>query len=110
MESVNIDPDQLRDQASQSRDGAAAVAEAQSAVGSMNLGGGAFGVMCAFLIPPAMAVTGAASLLMSSAKDMLDREASALEETAGDFTTTDDSRAQKFDGADTGENTSGAYR
>lgn len=110
MESLNINPELLRGQAAKAQTGSAAIAEAQSAVGAMNLTGGAFGIMCAFLVPPALAVTMAASSMLSDAKGMLDREKQALEDAANDFTTTDDTRAQGFDGADTGENTSGAYR
>lgn len=110
MEPLDIDPDLLRSQAGQSRDGSAAVGEALAAVGSMNLSGGAFGIMCAFLVTPAMLVTSAAAGLMSNAQGMLDREAAALDKTADDFTGTDSDRAQVHDATYTGDNTSGEYR
>lgn len=110
MESLNVSPDLLRTQATHARTGSAAIGEAQSAIGSMNLTGGAFGIMCSFLVPPAMLVTGAASLMLANAKGMLDREATALDETASDFESTDSNRESAFNGADTGDNTSGAYR
>jgi hypothetical protein len=54
------------------------VAEAASAVGSVDLGGGAFGVLCAFLVPPAQLVAGIAQSMIVSAEGMLDRTVDEL--------------------------------
>jgi hypothetical protein len=56
------------------------VAEAASAVGSVDLGGGAFGVLCSFLVPPAQLVAG----MIVSADDMLDRTVDELRGFASD--------------------------
>lgn len=60
------------------------VAEAASAVGSVDLGGGAFGVLCSFLVPPAQLVAGFAQSMIVSADDMLDRTVDELRGFASD--------------------------
>jgi hypothetical protein len=60
------------------------VAEAASAVGSVDLGGGAFGVLCSFLVPPAQLVAGIAQSMIVSADDMLDRTVDELRGFASD--------------------------
>lgn len=82
---IEIDSGLLRDQARAVTAAASGVDEARQAASSMNLTGGAFGVMCAFLVPPAMLLTDAASSMLTQASEMLVREAGALRGAADDF-------------------------
>ena len=82
---IEIDADLLRAQARAAEGAADRIGTALQAVGSMNLGGGAFGLMCAFLVPIAATVTTVAASTMGEAAAMLGREAEALRATADDF-------------------------
>ena len=82
---IHIEPSLLLDQARASAEAAQAIGTARGAVASMNLSGGAFGLMCAFLVPVATSVTVAAERGMAAAQAMLTREADALRATARDF-------------------------
>jgi hypothetical protein len=83
-EPITVDPVALRGQAAEVDALAGAVDQASSAAASMNLGGGAFGLMCAFLVPPAVAVTSIARTSLRDASEMLRREADALRDLADD--------------------------
>ena len=85
MSEISVDAAALRAQATAVEGIAGNVDYARDAVGSMNLGGGAFGLMCSFLVAPAMAVTMIAAETMAETSRMLRREADALRETADDF-------------------------
>jgi len=63
------------------------VALAQSAASSMNLGGGAFGLMCAFLVLPSTIVSTAAQLALASAQGMVERSAREIRGVSSDFST-----------------------
>ena len=58
---------------------------AQDAAGSLNLGGGAFGVMCAFLVQPAQLVSQVAVGTISSVSALLGRAESELLGMVADF-------------------------
>ncbi len=82
---IAIEASALRSQARHVDQIAGSVDYARDAVGQMNLGGGAFGLMCSFLVGPAMAVTALAAQTMAETASMLRREAEALRDTADDF-------------------------
>ncbi|TPW72323.1 hypothetical protein [Schumannella sp. 10F1B-5-1] len=84
-EQISIDAETLLAQARDSERAAEAIAHARGAVGSMDLGGGAFGIMCAFLVPIAQSVTAMADRTLVEAQSMLEREAEALRATVDDF-------------------------
>ena len=58
---------------------------AQDAAGSLNLGGGAFGLMCSFLVPPAQLVSQVAVGTISSVSALLGRAESELLGVVSDF-------------------------
>jgi uncharacterized protein YukE len=82
---IAIDVPALRTQAGHIDQAAGSVDYALDAVRSMNLSGGAFGLMCSFLVSPAMLVTSIAASTMAETAAMLRREAEALRDIAADF-------------------------
>ena len=58
---------------------------AQDAAGSLNLAGGAFGVMCSFLVPPAQLVSQVAVGTISSVSGLLSRAESEFLGMVSDF-------------------------
>lgn len=58
---------------------------AVTAAQSMNVGGGAFGLLCSFLVAPAMATTEAAKHALVSVEDLISRSATVLRAGVGDF-------------------------
>lgn len=81
---IAIDTELLRTHASRIRTVQAGVAEAASAARSTDLGGGAFGLLCAFLVPPATLVTGIAESMILAADGMLERTIDELRAVATD--------------------------
>lgn len=110
MEPLALDPEILERQASYVRQDASDLANVQTAASSMNLHGGAFGLMCSMLVPPAHNVTTAANNLLRDAAEMLERNSAALNQTAADFTEVDGDFAQGFNQAETGEDLAKGYR
>jgi hypothetical protein len=87
---IAIDPDIIAAHAGRVDQVAADVALAQSAASSIDFGAGAFGIMCAFLVPPATLVGAAASSTLSAAHAMVQRSATELRGIASDFSTTEE--------------------
>lgn len=81
---ITLDFAALRAHSSTMRGFSAQVQEAVSAVQSIDLGGGAFGIMCSFLVPPASLVSNATAQAISAEKGMLDRTADEVTAWAGD--------------------------
>lgn len=81
---IAMDGDLLRYQATQVETIASDVAEAVSAARSLNLGGGAFGVLCSFLVPPAQLVSSAAAQLLQESEALLQRTGTQLRGAAKD--------------------------
>ena len=75
---LKVEPSVLRSHAAKVAEISDGVASAKSASGATNLAGGAFGIMCSFMVPPLSAVKGVADLVIDSA-------AGAIEETVGDL-------------------------
>jgi len=84
-EKISIDADVMSHHISLVRHVATDVGTAASAARSMNLAGGAFGVMCAFLVAPAVAVTSVACSAIESVEGALDRSATELKGAVADF-------------------------
>ena len=89
-EEISIDFDVLAQHATRVDQVAADVALAQNAAASINLGGGAFGLMCAFLVPPTSIVSTAAQAAMGAAKGMVERSAREIRRVGRDFTQLED--------------------
>jgi hypothetical protein len=82
MTRIAIDADALRQHATAMRQVAADVQEAVEAARGIDLAGGAFGIMCSFLVPPAQLASTAAISGIASSKGMLDRTADEVVEVA----------------------------
>lgn len=81
---IALDMSVLRDHAAKIDQLGQSVGEAASAAGSLDIGGGAFGVLCSFLVPPTMLATGAMESVISSSQRALARTAIQLREVAAD--------------------------
>lgn len=84
-ELIAVDTETVRRHAQRVGQIASDVRLAENAAGSMNVGGGAFGVMCAFLIPPAQLVSSIAIGAISAAATMLEQSEEQLKGLADDF-------------------------
>lgn len=87
---IAVDRAALRIEAGNIEGVGSAIGTARDAIGSMNLGGGAFGLMCSFLVPFAEAATTAADNALRETAELIGREADALRNTADDFDATED--------------------
>lgn len=85
MSEIVIDYDLLRAEAKAIENVAASVEQGIGAVRTINLAGGAFGVMCAFIVPYAAVATSMALQSFTETAEMLRREAEALDAVADDF-------------------------
>ncbi|KHK97196.1 hypothetical protein LK09_13145 [Microbacterium mangrovi] len=83
---IAIDHDLMLTQASQVERVAADIAVARDATRSTNMGGGAFGVLCGFLVTPATVVATIAGSAIGSAEGMVRRSASELRGVSNDMT------------------------
>ncbi|MEV7609780.1 type VII secretion target [Microbacterium sp. NPDC089320] len=84
-ELIAVDTETVRMHAQRVGQVASDVRLAENAAGSMNVGGGAFGVMCAFLVPPAQIVSSIATSTISAAATMLEQSEEQLKGLADDF-------------------------
>lgn len=84
-ELIAVDTETIRRHAQRVGQVASDVRLAHDAAGSMNVGGGAFGVMCAFLVPPAQLVSSIAIGAIASAATMLEQSEEQLRGLADDF-------------------------
>lgn len=84
-ELIAVDTETVRRHAQRVAQVAADVRLAENAAGSMNVGGGAFGVMCALLVPPAQIVSSIAIGAISAAGTMLEQSEEQLRGLADDF-------------------------
>lgn len=82
---IAIDSEMLSAHAGRVDAVASGVDLALSAASSINLGGGAFGLMCSFLVMPTMAVSAMAVNSISSAGEMVTRSAKEVRGMALDF-------------------------
>lgn len=84
-ELIAVDTETVRRHAQRVGQVASDVRLAENAAGSMNVGGGAFGVMCAFLVPPAQIVSSIATGAIAAAATMLEQSEEQLKGLADDF-------------------------
>lgn len=84
-ERITVDADLVSAHASRVIAVSSGVAAAADAAGSANVGGGAFGVLCAFLVGPAAVATSMAQQAIRSAEGMLERSAREVRGVAADL-------------------------
>lgn len=60
------------------------IGEAASAARALNISGGAFGVLCSFLVPPAEAITQAAARMIDVSEGLMERTGTQLRGLAVD--------------------------
>lgn len=82
---ISVDPDVVTYHATRVEQAASDAHVAVTAAQSMNVAGGAFGLMCAFLVTPAMVTTEAAKLMLVSVENLIGRSATVLRAGVGDF-------------------------
>ncbi|WP_036284217.1 hypothetical protein [Microbacterium luticocti] len=82
---ITIDQDLIIAHAARVRQVSSDVQVARDAASATNMSGGAFGVMCAFLVAPATLVATAASAAIASAQGLVDRSATELRGVADDM-------------------------
>lgn len=82
---IRVDPEVVSYHAGRIERTAADAHLAVTAAQSMNVGGGAFGLLCSFLVAPAMVTTEAAKLTLVSVEDVISRSATVLRAGVGDF-------------------------
>ncbi len=82
---IRVDPEVVSYHAARIERTAADAHLAVTAAQSMNVGGGAFGLLCSFLVAPAMVTTEAAKLALVSVEDVISRSATVLRAGVGDF-------------------------
>lgn len=91
---IAVDTETVRRHAQRVGQIAADVRVAENAAASMNVGGGAFGLMCAFLVPPAQLVSSIAASTIAAAATMLEQSEEQLRGLANDF---DEGEQQQLD-------------
>lgn len=72
---IRVDADVMLQHASRMQQLAQDAAEAAAAIQSINLGGGAFGLLCAWMVPPVAMVSGAVAEHISGAEGVLEMRA-----------------------------------
>ncbi|WP_433675741.1 type VII secretion target [Microbacterium gorillae] len=87
---IAISPSGLTAHAEQVEQLATDVTVALDAVRGINLGGGAFGVMCAWMVPPALTASTLVINHIQQAQDVLQRTSDELRSTADDFRAMED--------------------
>jgi hypothetical protein len=91
---ISVDADLISAQAARVELVASDVRVAVDAAGSTNMGGGAFGVVCAFLVPPAQLAAGMAAQALTAAEQMLQRSAAELRGVGSDLAAFEDDVVQ----------------
>jgi hypothetical protein len=84
-EHIAVDADLISTHAARVDTVAADIAVASDAAGSTNMGGGAFGVLCAFLVGPASIAASMAQSAIRAAEGMVQRSATELRGVATDM-------------------------
>lgn len=82
---IRVDADLALQHASRIENVADRVDVAIDAARSMNMGGGAFGLMCAFLVPPATVVSSVACDVLQSSRQLIERSAQELRAGVADI-------------------------
>ena len=95
-ENIAVDFDVLTAHASRVDQVSSAVGLGAQAAASLNLGGGAFGLMCAFMVPPATLVSSMAQSAITSAQEMVSRSASEVRGLRDDFMAFEEAASGEF--------------
>ena len=82
---IRVDPEVVSYHAARVQRTAEDAHLAVTAAQSMNVAGGAFGLLCSFLVAPAMVTTEAAKHALVSVEDLISRSATVLRAGARDF-------------------------
>lgn len=93
-ERIRFDVDTMRQHASRVDQLGDDVRLAVEAIRSVNLSGGAFGLMCAFMIPPVAAVSTVVAAAIGAEQDLVYRTAAELRMVAGELETHEASVAE----------------
>lgn len=91
---IAVDAELIHAHASRVERVAAEVAEARQAAVATNMGGGAFGLICAFLVPPATLAAAMAASAIGAAEGMLERSAREIRGVAKDMAAVEDDIVQ----------------
>jgi hypothetical protein len=91
---IAVDQDLITAHAARVEVVASDVAVARDAAGATNMGGGAFGVLCAFLVAPASIAASMAQSAIQSAEGMVRRSATELRGVATDMAAFEDDVVQ----------------
>ena len=89
-ELINVDVDVLSAHARKVSQLADDVGVAADAVAGIDLGGGAFGVLCAWMVPPAQVVSGVVLSHSRETRVVLNRTEGELRGVASDFSAAED--------------------
>lgn len=84
-ERIAIDQDLIISHAARVRQVASDISVARDAASATNMSGGAFGVMCAFLVPPASMVAQVTSGAITAAQRLVERSAVEVRGVADDM-------------------------
>ncbi|WP_308492786.1 hypothetical protein [Microbacterium terrisoli] len=84
-EHIAVDQDLIIAHAARVRQVAADVAVARDAASATNMSGGAFGVMCAFLVAPASLVAQVTGATITAAERLVERSATEIRGVADDM-------------------------
>ncbi|MBZ4488096.1 hypothetical protein LQ938_11520 [Microbacterium sp. cx-55] len=82
---IRVDADLIQQHASRVEQLASDAAEAVSAINSINLSGGAFGLLCAWMVPPVSMLSGVVSSAISGGEDLIGRTATEIRAALGEF-------------------------
>lgn len=93
---IAIDADVLNTHARKVSQLADEVSTAIDAVNSINLGGGAFGVLCAWMVPPAQIASSIVGSHVRETRTMLHRTDDELRGAARDFTIAEDAHVSSL--------------
>lgn len=82
---IRVDVDLLQQHAGLVDQLASDAAQALSAVQSIHLSGGAFGLLCAWMVPPVGVVSQAVGSAIEQGSQTIERTAAQIRDAAGDF-------------------------
>ncbi|SDP13967.1 Excreted virulence factor EspC, type VII ESX diderm [Microbacterium testaceum StLB037] len=88
---IRVDADLLHEHAARIEQLSGDAAQALSALQSISLSGGAFGVLCSWMVPPFSMATDAVGTAIRAGEDVIERTGEAVRGMASDFREFEDS-------------------
>jgi len=82
---IRVDADLLHEHAARMEQLSGDAAQALSALQSMNLSGGAFGLLCSWMVPPFAMASDAVGSAIRAGEDVIERTGEAVRGMASDF-------------------------